>query len=140
MLADSTTVSANYLAYPGGECCCHYFVMFQCHGHEYQDQHHCHCYNTITSKSDIVIVHHHKHFYCAHRRDCYRTLYLVQVEGAFHELRSQRVLLLVGVQLPMRVHEALRKGIEGSPQGEVVPVRLLGCQQVSRQNLHACTC
>ena len=36
--------------------------------------------------------------------------HLVQVEGTFHQLRPQGVLLLAGVQLAMAVQEALRKG------------------------------
>ena len=65
--------------------------------------------------------------------------YLVEVESALHELRPEGILLLAGVQLAMAVQEALGKSTKSLPEGKVVPVGLLGCQQVSCQYLHTCT-
>ncbi len=48
--------------------------------------------------------------------------YLVKVEGAFHELRPEGILLLIGVQLAVAVQKALREDTKGFPEGEIVPV------------------
>ena len=62
------------------------------------------------------------------------------MECTFHELGPEGVLLLAGVQLAMAVQKTLRKRTKSLPEGKVVPVGLLGCQQVSCQYLHTCTC
>ena len=56
---------------------------------------------------------------------------LVQVESAFHELRSQRVLLLGGVQVTLGVQKTLGEGPKHLPQPKVVPVGLLSTHHIS---------
>lgn len=63
---------------------------------------------------------------------------LVQIEGAFQQLRPQGVLLLVGMQQPLGIQKTLRQSSKHLPQPKVVPVGVLGTQHISSQHLHAC--